>query len=373
MWGRGGHHGAVHEPLRVAYTLEQCWHDVPGGTAVAALRVAEHLGEVPDIELVGVAGRHRDQPDEAFRPTIPVASLPIARPWLYESWLRLGHPRVERATGPVDVCHATALVPAPSKSPLVVTVHDLAFLRTPERFSRHGARVMTASLHRIRRRADLVLCSSRATLDDVAKAGIDGERLRHVPLGVDVRPARPDDVGRVRSRYLLPERFVLFVGTVEPRKNLVRLAAAVSMLDDPLPLVVAGTDGWGGAQADVVRADAEVRFLGFVPPEELAGLYSAATVFAYPSEWEGFGLPVAEAMAQGTPVVTSTGTSTEEVAAGAAVLVDPLDTADIARGLSDALAGRDRLSAAGRVRAAELTWTATAAATAAAYREVAGR
>jgi glycosyltransferase involved in cell wall biosynthesis len=368
-----GHHGAVPEPLRVAYTLEQCWHDVPGGTAVAALRVAEHLRSIASIELVGVAGRHRHEPHEAFRPTIDVAALPLARPWLYETWLRFGRPRVERATGPVDVCHATALVPAPSKAPLVVTVHDLAFVRTPERFSRHGVRVMTASLRRIRRSADLVLCSSRATLADVADAGIGADRLRHVPLGVDVHPAGPDAVAEVRERHQLPDRFVLFVGTVEPRKNLVRLAAAVGMLDDPLPLLVAGVDGWGGAQADVTRADAHVRFLGFVGPEDLAGLYAAATVFAYPSEWEGFGLPVAEAMAQGTPVVTSRGTSTEEVAGGAAVLVDPFDTADIARGLTEALASAAALSAAGRARSQELSWDVSAAATADAYHEVAGR
>jgi glycosyltransferase involved in cell wall biosynthesis len=368
-----GHHGAVPEPVRVAYTLEQCWHDVPGGTAVAALKVAEHLRDVPSIELVGVAGRHRREPHEAFRPTIEVASLPLARPWLYEAWLRLGRPRVERATGPVDVCHATALVPAPSKAPLVVTVHDLAFVRTPERFSRHGVRVMTESLRRIRRSADLVLCSSQATLADVADAGVGTDRLRHVPLGVDVRPAMPAAVAEVRERLGLPERFVLFVGTVEPRKNLVRLAEAVRMLDESLPLLVAGADGWGGTQTDLSRADTSVRFLGFVGHDELAGLYAAATVFAYPSEWEGFGLPVVEAMAQGTPVVTSRGTSTEEVAGGAAVLVDPLDTADIARGLNEALSTPEVLSAAGRARSQVLTWGAAAAATADAYHEVAGR
>ena len=123
-----------------------------------------------------------------------------------------------------------------------------------------------------------------------------------------------------------------------------------------------------GPAAEGVGGDA--RFLGFVPREELPALYAAATVFAYPSEVEGFGLPVAEAMAQGTPVVTSAGTATEEVAAGAAVLVDPFDVDSIAGGLVDAQRRHGELAAAGRRRAAELTWDATAQRTLDAYRDV---
>jgi glycosyltransferase involved in cell wall biosynthesis len=371
MLRRGGHHGTVPDPLRVAYTLEQCWHDVPGGTAIAALRIAERLAAGTGVELVGVAGRHRHPPPEPWRPPIPVAMLPIARPWLYETWLRLGWPAVERATGAVDVCHATALVPAPTRAPLVVTVHDLAFVRNPSAFSRHGVRVMRRSLARIGERAAAVLCPSEATMDDLEVAGIGRDRLRMVPLGVDAAPASPDAVDAVRRRFALPPEFVLFVGTLEPRKNLIRLAEAVDRLDAPLPLVVAGAEGWGGTAVELGAAGAHVRFLGFVPPSELAGLYAAASVFAYPSEWEGFGLPVAEAMAQGTPVVTSRGTSTAEVAGAAAVLVDPFDVDDIAGGLATALAGRDRLRAAGFARAGELTWDAAAAATCAVYAEVA--
>jgi glycosyltransferase involved in cell wall biosynthesis len=370
MLRRSGHHGAVPDHVRVAYTLEQCWHRVPGGTAVAALRIGERLDRDPSVELVGVAGRHRRPPPDPWRPPFAVAALPLARPWLYESWLRFRWPSVERATGPVDVCHATALVPAPTRAPLVVTVHDLAFLRAPDSFTRHGVRVMRRSLERIARHADIVVCPSQATMADLEAAGIGTERLRLVPLGVDATVASPEEIDRVRTRHDLPSRFVLFVGTVEPRKNLERLAQAVARLDAPLPLVIAGADGWGGAADAVDATSIDARFLGFVADGELAGLYAAASVFAYPSVWEGFGLPVAEAMAQGTPVITSRGVSTAEVAGGAAVLVDPLDVDDIARGLTAALGDRDRLHVAGRARAAELTWEAATAATRAVYAEV---
>ena len=355
--------------VRVAYTLEQCWHEVPGGTAVAAVRIAEAMAAELDIRLIGVAGRHRHLPPEPWIPPIPIAHLSLGAPWLYETWLRFDHPRVERATGPVDVTHATSIIPPPTKAPLVVTLHDLAFLHEPGHFTKHGVGVFMRSLEVIRRRADLVLCSSQATMDDCAMAGLDSERLRLVPLGVDVDQASAAEVQRVRSLYRLPERYLLFVGTVEPRKNLRGLAAAIAMLEEPLPLVVAGSDGWGDI---AIEADVDIRFLGFLPHEDLHPLYAGAEVFCYPSEREGYGLPVLEAMAQGVPVVTSSGTATEETAGAAAVLVDPRDPGDIARGIVEAGRRRIELSAKGLARAHKLTWADTARLTAAAYREVAG-
>jgi glycosyltransferase involved in cell wall biosynthesis len=355
--------------VRVAYTLEQLWHDAPGGTAVVALEVARRLVPRGEITLLGVAGHHRHPPAPPWRPPIPVAQLPLPRPLLYESWLRARRPAVERATGPVDVTHATGLVPCPTAAPLVVTVHDVAFLHDPGKFTRQGVRVMRRSLEVIRDAATLVLTPSEASRRDLEAAGVDAARIRLVPLGVDASAAPATDVEQVRRRYELPPRFVLFVGTLEPRKNLHRLAAAVGRLDEPLPLVVAGPDGWGPASPDGDDRG-ETRFLGFVPAADLPALYAAATVFAYPSEREGFGLPVAEAMAQGTPVVTSAGTATEEVAGGAAVLVDPLDVDSIAAGLLEGQRRATELAAAGPRRAAELTWDATAQRTLDAYRDV---
>lgn len=355
--------------MRVAYTLEQCWHRLPGGTATAALHVAEAIGQHDaGVELIGVAARHRQPPDAAYRPPIKVHHLAVPRPLLYESWLRLGRPLVERAVGRVDVCHSTTIIPAASAAPAVVTIHDLAFLHRPEHFTKRGNDVFRRGLAAIRRRADLVLCSSQATMDDCFAAGIDAERLRHVPLGVAAAPASADDIKGVRQRYALADRFALFVGTVEPRKNLPRLIQAIAAMPEPIPLVVVGASGWGDAVGD----PGPTRFLGFVPRADLAALYAAASVFCYPSLLEGFGLPVLEAMVQGTPVVTTKGTSTEEVAGGNAVLVDATDVRSISAGIEAALDDAVNLAERGRAWAMSRTWTLTAELTVAAYREVCG-
>ena len=356
--------------LRVAYTLEQCWGRVPGGTAVAALEVARELQSSPDVELIGVAGTHAEPPQDAWVPPTPMTALRGHGARLYAEWVFAGRPRVERATGPVDVAHSTSLIPAPAKAPIVVTVHDLAFLHLGDAYTRWGKALFQASLRAIRRRADLVLCSSTATMDDCERAGIPADRLRLVPLGV--RPADQTTLASAaraaRDTYGLPERFVLFVGTIEPRKNLARLIEAMTLLEAPLPLVVAGAPGWGDEPAANPHAD--VRFLGFVPPDRLHGLYACSTVFCYPSVWEGFGLPVLEAMACGAPVVTSAGISTAEVAANAAVLVDPMSSQAIASGLTEAMSRPSELTLAGRRRAASMTWANTARLTVDAYREL---
>jgi glycosyltransferase involved in cell wall biosynthesis len=365
----GGHDGVVTSRIRVAYTLEQLWHRVPGGTAVAALRVAEALLRRDDIDLVGVAGRHPDPPEAVWSPPIPVRQLRLGPPLLYDAWLRLGRPRVESVVDGADVVHSTTLIPAATRRPHVVTLHDLAWRHDPDQFTRRGVSVFERSLHQIVRRADLVLCASRATIGDAVAAGVPEERLRLVPLGVDPTPVGADEVERVRRSYGLPAEYLLFVGTVEPRKNLGRLVRAIAQVPDAPPLVVAGAPGWGDVGVDAAT-HADVRFLGFVSEADKAALYAGTAAFCYPSEREGFGLPVLEAMAQGAPVVTSRGTSTDEVAGGAGVLVDPFDVDDIARGVTDALSQRDALSAAGRAHAATCRWDTTAALTIAAYQEL---
>ena len=356
------------EGVRVAYTLEQCWHRVPGGTAVSAIEVARAMPFVRvDVELLGISGRHGEDSEVTFDISIDVAGLPISGALLYESSLRLRQPRVERVLSDIDVLHNTSIIPFATKAKMVSTVHDLAFLHHPDFFTRRGNAVFARSLKVLKKRADMLLCSSTVTVNDCLEAGFAPDRVRFVPLGVRSERASEDHVAQVRAAFNLPSEFILFVGTLEPRKNLAKLVEALSGQPDLPPLVVAGAQGWGDIS---VAASDNVKFLGHVEERFLSGLYAAASVMAYPSLWEGFGLPVLEAMAQGTPVVTSELISTEEVAGGAAVLVDPRSAESIRDGIRKALADRVQLSERGLQRAALATWNHTAQLTAAAYDEV---
>lgn len=358
-------------------TLEQCWHRVPGGTAIAAIETVRALRVRDDVDLVGVAARHRRPPAAAFTPQVAVRQLPVPRKVLYETWHRWGWPAVERATGPVDVIHATGVAMPPRTVPVVLTLHDLAWRHYPQSFTRNGLRFFAAALARALRDADLVLCSSEATRADALAAGFTAERLMVVPLGVRAEPAAAHSVAAARARHGLKRPYVLAASTLEPRKNLPTLVEAVRRLGRPdLDLVLVGPAGWQTDEASLVAPLGDrVRVTGFVPAAERDALMAGAAVFCYPSLLEGFGLPVLEAMAQGAPVVTSAGTATEEVAGEAAVLVDPHDPAAVSAGLASVLedpALAARLAAAGPRRAAEFTWARSAELTVAAYRRVLG-
>ena len=363
--------------MRVALTLEQCWHNVPGGTAVAALELVRALLPRGDVELVGVAARHRKLPDEPWEPPLPVRSLPLPRLAMYESWHRFRRPSVERATGPVDLVHATGIAMPPATKPVVSTVHDLAYLDYPEMFSRAGLRFFRRALELTLAEATLVLCSSRSTLARCREAGFDEGRLRHVPLGVRVDAASERQVDEMRARFRLERDYILWTGTVEPRKNLHGLLQAFAQIEMQIDLVLVGPSGWNedleGAVGSLPEgARRRVRRLGWVSRDDLSALYAGAAVFCFPSLLEGFGFPVVEAMAHGTPVVTSTGTSTEELVEGdAGVAVDPRDPEAIANAVSRILTDHElatRLRDAGLARSAEYTWDRTARLVTDAYR-----
>jgi glycosyltransferase involved in cell wall biosynthesis len=366
--------------LRVAVTVEQSWHRVPGGTARSVVELLRGLSDGParELDLVGVAARHADPPPADWALPIPVRHLPLPRALLYETWHlpALRFPKVERATGHVDVVHATAIAYPAADAPVVVTVHDLAFLDDPTLATRHGLRFFRRGTALARDHARLVVCPSEATKRECVAAGFDQARLRVVPWGVRVEPASADDVRAARRAHGLDRPYVLFCGTVEPRKNLPALLDAFGRIERrDVDLVLAGPAGWNEDLEPARRAlGGRIHLLGFLPRQRLDALLAGASAVCYPSRREGFGLPVLEAMAQGAPVVTSTGTATEEVAGDAAVLVDPADTASIAAGLARVLDDADlaaELRQRGRARAAQFPWSASADAYQAVYEEAA--
>ena len=259
----------------------------------------------------------------------------------------------------VDVLHCTTYrAPVRARMPVVVTVHDLAVLRHPQFFPAwtrlYGRTWLRPTL---RAAARVIAVSDFTKREVVALAGVAVERVRVVPNATDDEVFTPEG-RRAEGDY------VLALGTLEPRKNLPRLAQATRRLGLELRLV--GAAGWGA-----VELDGGVRWLGRLPDEDVAALYRGALCFAYPSLYEGFGIPVLEAMRCGAPVVTSAGSAMEELAGPAAELVDPLDPEAIAEGISRAIERRAELRAAGLERARLYTWDAAARATADVYREVA--
>lgn len=365
--------------MRVAITLEQCWHRVPGGTAAAALGCVEALGRLlAPPEMVGISAWHRNPPEEPFAPGIEMTALRLPRAGLYWGWHQMRWPPVQRAAGRVDAIHATGMAVPPRTAPLVVTVNDLAFLRHPDHFTPRGMRFFVRSLELTRTDADIVVCPSQHTADDCSRAGIDAEKLRVVPYWTDDRLVSSQEAEEVRQRFDLAERFVLWVGTAEPRKNLAGLLEAWQRLGRTAEeLVLVGPAGWksnlGGALASSGQS---VRRLGFVAEADKRALMRAAAVVCYPSLTEGFGLPVLEAMVQGAPVVTSASGATAEVAGSAGVLVDPTQPQEIADALAGLLDDPDaaaRLGKQGRDRAlAEFTGKRTADGLFDVYQELAG-
>lgn len=358
----------------VAMTVEQAWHPVPGGTAVSVLESLRALRRRSDVRVVGVAAWHRHRPPPPWDVPGDVRHVPLPRSLLYPAWQYLRAPAVQRVTGRVDVVHAsTFAVPPKGGASLAVTVHDLAFRRRPDHFTRNGLRFFERGLSITRREADMVICPSRATADDCLHAGLDGDRLRVVPHGVRVPDVTADEVQAFRDRHRLSRPYVMWSGTLEPRKNVGGLIRAFERLrasGEDVDLVLVGPRGWGQDQVSTAASNStHVRLLGFLPERELHVAYAGAAAFAYPSTWEGFGLPVLEAMAHGIPVVTSRGTAMAEFVGDGGVLVDPQDEDEIASALQRAIGPEHEVLAAGARRAAgSMTWASAAERLAEIYR-----
>jgi glycosyltransferase involved in cell wall biosynthesis len=276
-------------------------------------------------------------------------------------WYLIALPARARRDG-MEVLHCpTQRAPVRSSVPLIVTFHDLAVLRHPETFNRWTRQYSRHALPRVARAATRLIAVSEFTKRELLELlEVPEKKVRVIPNAVG-QPFTADGEAAEGD-------YVLAVSTLEPRKNLPRLVEGYRRARlNGLPLLVAGAEGWGGVR---VEGDG-VRWLGEVRDEELARLYRGARCVAYVSLYEGFGLPVLEAMACGAPVVVGRSDALEEVSGGAAVLVDPLDPDAIAAGLNEAIERTEELRPLGLERARAFDWREVAQQTVAVYREAA--
>ncbi len=306
-------------------------------------------------------------------------------PVLLYSWRYFNWPPIERFVGGVDVFHSPATyVPPQRHGARVTTVHDLHFLHHPEDCTLLGGRFLRATLPRRLEEMDRIIAISEATRHDLIEfLHVPPERIAVVYLGVDPRFHRvenPAERAAVCARYGLPDRFILFIGTIEPRKNVERLIEAYALVRreicDAPRLAVVGLRGQSAGQVNSAVSwldlGRQVVFAGYVPQADLPGLYSAADLLVLPSLYEGFGMPVLEAMACGTPVVAGDTSSLRELVAGRGVLVNPLQPGDIAHGIIQMLRDAPLRAACverGLEFARTLTWERCAEQTLAVYLE----
>ena len=311
--------------------------------------------------------------------TFHLKPIPLSDRELNIVWHRLRLPlSVELITGPVDVFHSPDFtLPPVWRARTVLTVHDLSFLRVPECFTGALRRYLEQVVPRSVRRADQVIADSESTKRDLVELlGTPAGKVTVIYSGVEprFRPiADQSTLEAVRRRYNLPERFILSVGTLQPRKNFITLIEAFSRLkledggwrleDGGLKLVIVGGRGWLYeeifSRVEALGLQGEVLFPGFVADEHLPVLYNLAEVFALPSLYEGFGLPPLEAMACGTPVVTSNASSLPEVVGDAGLMVEPMDVEGLAAAIGCVLEDGDlrrEMVHRGLARAREFTW-----------------
>jgi alpha-1,3-rhamnosyl/mannosyltransferase len=278
-------------------------------------------------------------------------------------------PVLDILTRDADIFHASVMVRRPPRRPLLTTtLHDMTCWLMPELHPNSNLRDARASADLLRRAGRLIAVSACTKMDAVRVLGIAPDKITVIHSGIS--PAFFDcdasAIQKVRGRYALKRPFVLSIGTIEPRKNLATLLSAYQALPPSLreefELVVAGPIGW--ADSSTKARLAEIRYLGYIPESDIAPLTAAAAVFAYPSLYEGFGFPVAQAMAAGVPVVTSNISALPEISGDAALLVDPRSQTELRNTMARLLLSPDLradLTARGRARAAQFRWETCAA------------
>ena len=313
-----------------------------------------------DLRLAAVT-RHPELVPKGIEPIELQASSQVLR-------MSIGLPRLLRRLRPA-LAHFQHSLPLACPTPAVVTVHDLSFERDPSVMGRRDRLIFRTVVPRSARRAARVLAVSERTKRDLIELyDIPEEQIVVTPNGVDqaFTPNGPRADG---------EPYALFVGALQPRKDVTAAIEALALLGNGVSrLIVVGQDKGGRADAEqAVERNGlagRVEFHGHVTQDDLAALYRGAACLVFPSRYEGFGLPMVEAMASGTPVVATTAGALPEVAGGAAILVEERNPVALAGGIERAIADRERLVAAGLERARHFTWAETARRTLAVYREL---
>jgi len=378
-------------PLRVALDVTAVPRR-PVGAGQYVLHLTRALAERPDVELV-VCSRRSDRdrwlPLVAAAPDL-VADAPDAR-ILRLAWEQVRLGRLVGRTGAALLHGPHYTMPRHSPVPSVVTIHDLSFFDAPQWHERSKVLLFRRAITVAARDAAVVICPSRTTAEALARwCRVDADVVV-APHGVDDGRFRPDEpspagdaaaLAAVDSRLVGGRPYLLFVGTLEPRKDVPTLVDAFSRVAGRHPdalLVLAGGRGWGADDVDravaVSGVSSRVVRTGYVADDDVPALLRSAAAAVYPSRYEGFGLPALEALACGTTLVTTAGTAMEEVANGSAHLVDPGDPAGLADLLDEVLTGPadDARRELGRRIAALHTWEASAALHLGAYRSAAGR
>ena len=359
----------------------------PTGVGAFVAGAVPALAERGDLELTAYALSLRGGrvlPERLPR-GVGARTRPMPAGLLLTIWSRLDHPTARWWTGAVDVVHGTnfAVPPAPRRAAEVMTVHDLTPLRYPELAYRRTRRFPDLVRRALRRGAWVHTPASFVAAEVVDAFGADPARVRAVHHGVPVAtpPSPSPDLGTDRPGWGSAP-YVLALGTIEPRKDLVTLVRAFDMVADQVDdvrLVVAGPDGWGTVTVEreivAARHSRRIDRLGYVDATDRPRLVGGAAAYAYPSRYEGFGLPPLEAMAAGVPVVASRAGALPEVLGEDAVAVEPGDVDGLAGALARVLqdgALRAELSERGRRRAGRFSWTRCAAGLAELYRDAAG-
>ncbi len=318
-------------------------------------------------------------------PNFKIHMNDVPKDVIKEMWFNPGQSRKE-LLGNVDVLHSTTFcAPSDHNGKLVVTIYDLSFITHPEcHIEENRIHCLSGSLDAALYADKIIAISNHTKQDIINYLNIPEDRIAvtHLSAGEQFRPVKDHfSIKKVLKKYQISRKYIFSLGSLEPRKNIKSLIEAYLMLPEIIKneynLVIGGGTGWLNAdikdKIEKLSMENNIMFIGFVEEDDLPVLYSAAELFAYPSLYEGFGLPVLEAMACGVPVITSDNSSLKEIAEGIGILVDPLNVIDIRDAIVNILKSpqrKEELIEKGLKRAADFSWTRTASETLKVYEDV---